>query len=211
MFRCLSQIHFVLSIAIDCDEHLSKMCVWNHRSYRRGPYWAPSTANKHGRSRRTNNAAIHEHNMIRLLNRAAHDDGRRHRSTTVDSVQVDTYDARPHIAGDFDCVPLAMSPGPTVCLYQDAEDEFISKIIRSSGLWEPRILNDTFKKILIDDVELGVIDIGANIGVYSLVSAAMGHDVVAVEPFEGHLRRFHKAINLGRLYVSAWVFWRHAF
>ena len=90
-----------------------------------------------------------------------------------------------------------MSPGPAVCLYPDVEDEFISRTIRSSGLWEPRILNDTFRKILSDDAELGVIDIGANIGVYSLVSAAMGHDVIAVEPFNGHLRRFHKAINLG--------------
>ena len=134
---------------------------------------------------------------MRLLNRVAHDDGPRRQSTTVDSVQVDTYDARPHIAGDFDCVPLAMSPGPAVCLYPDAEDEFISRTIRSSGLWEPQILNDTFKKILSDDVDLGVIDIGANIGVYSLVAAAMGHDVVAVEPFDDHLRRFHKAINLG--------------
>ena len=90
-----------------------------------------------------------------------------------------------------------MSPGPAVCLFPDDEDEFISKTIRSSGLWEPRILNDTFKKILSDDAELGMIDIGANIGVYSLVTAAMGHDVVAVEPFDDHLRRFHKAINLG--------------
>ncbi|KAI0243411.1 hypothetical protein LSAT2_015895 [Lamellibrachia satsuma] len=30
-----------------------------------------------------------------------------------------------------------------------------------------------------------------------LVAAAMGHNVIAVEPFDGNLRRLHKAINLG--------------
>ena len=59
---------------------------------------------------------------------------------------------------------------------------------------------------MINDVtlctKLGVLDVGANIGVYSLVAAAMGHNVIAVEPFDGNLRRFHKAINLGAYRVE---------
>lgn len=41
-----------------------------------------------------------------------------------------------------------------------------------------------FQNVLYSDKELGVIDIGANIGVYSLVALAMGHQVLAVEPLQ---------------------------
>jgi len=54
-----------------------------------------------------------------------------------------------------------------------------------------------FQDILYLDPQLGVLDIGAHIGVYSLVSAAMGHNVISVEPFLGNYQRLHKAINLG--------------
>ena len=37
---------------------------------------------------------------------------------------------------------------------------------------------------MYSDPELGFIDIGANIGLYSLVPLAMGHTVLAVEPFQ---------------------------
>ena len=45
-----------------------------------------------------------------------------------------------------------------------------------TGLWEPHVLYD-FQDVLLRDSSLGVIDIGANIGVYTLLPAAMGHQV----------------------------------
>jgi FkbM family methyltransferase len=41
-----------------------------------------------------------------------------------------------------------------------------------------------------------VIDVGAQIGIYSLFAAKMGHSVVAVEPFEDNVVRIHKAAYL---------------
>ncbi|KAK2188195.1 hypothetical protein NP493_140g00031 [Ridgeia piscesae] len=151
------------------------------------------------RRRRVNDTAraIQERKIVQLLNRGAAAVGGRLRAN-IDAVSVDTYNVRVPIAGEFDCVRLAMRPGPAVCLYTDAEDTFISRNIRHTGLWEPHILRTTFQNVLYANADLGVIDVGANIGVYSLVSAAMGHDVIAVEPYEGHLRRLHKAISLGK-------------
>lgn len=140
--------------------------------------------------------AFHEQKVVQLLNRAAGDG--QGQWSTADSVPVDTYDVRTQIPGDFDCVQLAMKPSPSVCLYPNAVDAFISKNIRDTGLWEPHIM-PRFQNVLYGNVDFGVIDIGANIGVYSLVSAAMGRDVIAVEPDEGNLRRLHKGVNIGML------------
>ena len=49
---------------------------------------------------------------------------------------------------------------------------------------------------MIDDPELMVIDIGSNIGLYSLFSSKLGRDVLSVEPFEDNIIRFHKAVKI---------------
>ena len=52
----------------------------------------------------------------------------------------------------------------------------MSHDLAHTGLWEPHVLFD-FQDVLRRDSSLGVIDIGANIGVYSLLAAAMDHQV----------------------------------
>lgn len=118
-------------------------------------------------------------------------------SKTVEQIHVDIYNTTTQINDGFDCVSLAVEPSPTICLYPDDEDVYISKEIRHGGIWDREILTKAFQDILRNDPGLGFIDIGANIGLYSLVSAAMGHNVIAVEPFDANLRRLGKAINLG--------------
>ncbi len=56
-----------------------------------------------------------------------------------------------------------------------------------------------FQSVLKDNPDLCVIDLGANLGQYSLVAAKMGHRVLAVEPYVPSLRRFHRAVQLGQL------------
>jgi len=77
-------------------------------------------------------------------------------------------------------------------------DVHVSFHLRDAGIWEPHMLRH-FQNVLYQDPQLGVYDIGANIGQYSLVAAAMGRKVVAVEPHLPSLRRLHKAIKLGKL------------
>ena len=102
------------------------------------------------------------------------------------------------IDGDFDCIAMAMKPNTPVCLYSDKEDTHISRTLRRERMWEPHIVKEV-QNILSTDPDLGVIDLGANIGVYSLISAKMGHKVVAVEPHLDNIRRLHKALELGNL------------
>jgi FkbM family methyltransferase len=55
------------------------------------------------------------------------------------------------------------------------------------------------QNILKNDSYMGLIDIGTNIGVFSLTAAAMGHNVLSIEPWLENYRRFHKSVKLGHL------------
>ena len=118
-------------------------------------------------------------------------------SKTVEPTHIDIYNLSTEVNDDFDCVPLDTDHKPTICLYSDVEDVFVSKEIRHDGIWEGAIVKKAFRSILLNDPHLGFIDIGANLGLYSLVAASMGHNVISVEPFDNNLRRFRKSISIG--------------
>lgn len=105
-------------------------------------------------------------------------------------------------------------------MFESWRDMYVSHDLLHTGMWEPHVLYD-FQDVLRRDSSLGVIDIGANIGVFSLLAAAMGHqvsqgtktsmtpekvglcstqrfrfEVVAVEPNKESIWRLHKAANL---------------
>ena len=48
------------------------------------------------------------------------------------------------------------------------------------------------------DPGLGVIDIGANLGQYSLTAAAMGRQVISAEPLDDNIQHFHKSIKVNK-------------
>jgi len=96
----------------------------------------------------------------------------------------------------FECVTTKMVPAFTICIHE--KPDYISKILRQSGTWESHILNN-MKKYLDKYPSAGLIDIGANLGVYSLYTAKYGRKVVAVEPFPDNYNRLHKSIFLQKL------------
>jgi FkbM family methyltransferase len=57
----------------------------------------------------------------------------------------------------------------------------------------------TFLRTLAEVPEANVIDIGANIGLYTLLSAKLNRSVIAVEPLHENLNRMHKAAQLERV------------
>ena len=86
-----------------------------------------------------------------------------------------------------------------MCVFSDAEDFFISgHVTRYGALYE----GDYVMKLL-DVVRrhpgMGLIDIGANIGTYSLPVAHAGHPVVAVEPMERAVSRLSRSVSLGNV------------
>lgn len=111
-------------------------------------------------------------------------------------------------AAGVDCVELATRPTAVVCPYPDDDDRHVSRPLRTHGVWEPHIVR-LFQAALLTDRQLGVFDVGANVGQYSLLAAAMGRRVVAVEPHRPNIYRLHKAIRLGRLDDKVSVVRRH--
>lgn len=61
------------------------------------------------------------------------------------------------------------------------EDDYISNTIKKFGCWEPEISN-LIHEICSEKSPSFIVDIGANIGYYSLLCASLGHEVVAFEP-----------------------------
>ena len=92
-------------------------------------------------------------------------------------------------------VRLKVPGEPYICVYNSSKmDNAVSHQIRTNGVWE----RDYVKMIaerLNDDPELAFIDIGSNIGQFSLVAASMGRKVIAVEALKKH------ALMLGRAVV----------
>ena len=93
---------------------------------------------------------------------------------------------------EYNCVRTATKPPTTVCLYDVFRDVYISHDLLETGVWEPLMTRD-FLDVLSRDPSAGVIDVGANIGFYSMLAASGGRHVVAVEPYRNSVRRLQKA------------------
>lgn len=98
-----------------------------------------------------------------------------------------------------------------VCPYPDEVDVHLSKPLREHGIWEPHIV-----QVFVAAVSwvvsatgasdgrrssasrtVGVYDIGANVGQYSMIaSTVLKCPVVAVEPYRPSIYRLHKATQL---------------
>ena len=97
----------------------------------------------------------------------------------------------------FECVTSGTAPSFQICVYDPNVDKFISAALLSDGIWEPYITK-IFQKALNKYPDSLVIDVGANIGYYTLLSAKMGHPVIAVEPLYENAIRFQKGVQLGQ-------------
>ena len=93
------------------------------------------------------------------------------------------------------CVKLSMVPPALICIHSDIEDQYVSKNLRIHGMWERELFVQLQATLRRND-SLGLIDIGANLGLYSLAAAAMGRQAVSVEPLSDNVRHLHKAIRL---------------
>ena len=93
------------------------------------------------------------------------------------------------------CYPLKVNPPAVICVYEDTKDIWVSKSLRLYGTFEPSI-EANFKQALRHDPELDVIDIGANLGLYSLIAAAMGRKTISVEPLQTNINHFHKSVKM---------------
>ncbi len=98
------------------------------------------------------------------------------------------------------CVVMgSVKPTTHICCYNISEDTIVSGSLRSrSHSWELNSLL-MIQREMRKDPNMAFIDLGANLGVFSLVVANMGHKVIAVEPLTKTIRLLAKSIRIGKL------------
>ena len=99
---------------------------------------------------------------------------------------------------NYTCVSMRIVPATPICLYPRHQDSAMSGIYWKGQMFEAVEVR-MVKEWLNADPEMGLIDLGANIGTFTLSIAAMGRNVVSVEPNMENVRHLHKAVNLGKL------------
>jgi FkbM family methyltransferase len=88
-------------------------------------------------------------------------------------------------------------PSYNICIHNIVHDTVISKSLVKSGTWEGQYLPN-FKSLLTRYPKTIQLVVGANIGTYSLLAAAMGHTVVAFEPTGENLRLLEESVIRNR-------------
>ncbi|KAK2153876.1 hypothetical protein LSH36_282g02013 [Paralvinella palmiformis] len=104
----------------------------------------------------------------------------------------------------FPCVQTSTRPSTMVCIFDEWSDMYISHDILYTGIWEPKVVKD-FQEVLSKTHGSGVVDLGANIGFYTLIASKMGHKVIAVEPHRESIYRLHRALYIEGLGDNVYV------
>ena len=89
--------------------------------------------------------------------------------------------------GEGGCYTLPKTLGVEAPLCVKANDQLVSKSVRNGGLWERAVLTMVLSALskLPSSV---LVDGGANLGEFTVMAAAMGHEVVAVEPMVDNIQ-----------------------
>ena len=100
-----------------------------------------------------------------------------------------------------DCVPLRISLAELttpICVYESKDDRYVSGSIRVSGTWEGPQMRSV-ERILAEDPAMEMLDIGCNIGCYTLMAAKLGHKVLAVDPLKQNLVLLSRSLRQGNI------------
>lgn len=124
-------------------------------------------------------------------------------STFKSGVQVYKHDMRQWVEDDSVCMNLPPMtkgqitnpmPGPyTIYVYEPSVDQYVSGGILQQGGWETNLVNVVLS-FLQKDADLQFVDLGANLGVYTLAVAKIGREVIAVDPLTSNVQRMCNSI-----------------
>lgn len=85
-----------------------------------------------------------------------------------------------------------------IYIHNPNDDIWISKHLFMNGHWEAEFVKLIFNLLLKDNVhDIQFVDLGANIGVFTLAVAKLGLKVIAVEPLSINLQRLCKSVEEG--------------
>ncbi|KAK3576469.1 hypothetical protein CHS0354_028519 [Potamilus streckersoni] len=94
---------------------------------------------------------------------------------------------------DFQCIPTSTIPSFVICVYSIQEDVYISGSLRQSGTWDldqTRLVQGALNRF----PDAMFVDVGANIGYFSLLARAMGRAVIAIEPTYANFLRLQEGV-----------------
>jgi 2-polyprenyl-3-methyl-5-hydroxy-6-metoxy-1,4-benzoquinol methylase len=128
------------------------------------------------------------------------------------------YDLKKPNDNSFDCIKARriLLSEPFICIHDVRKDVFVSNKLNVTGCWECRLVEIFLQMLKVNSTlnglkylnysyflfnfqflfQLKVLDIGANIGQYSLYAASFGRSVIAIEPFYDNYIRLHKSAIL---------------
>jgi FkbM family methyltransferase len=87
----------------------------------------------------------------------------------------------------------------TVCVHDVKRDSDVSGLLIKAGIWEEHLVT-RFVRILSTHRQLAFIDIGANVGVYTMYAASLGcPNVISIECFGPNIERIRRAIQLEKV------------
>jgi FkbM family methyltransferase len=116
-----------------------------------------------------------------------------------DKSHVKLYDLKAPNVNNFTCVQSAKIIVSTkICIHDIERDLHISFYIQKNGVWEEHIM-DPFMRMLNSKNDINVLDIGGQLGQYTLFAAKLGRKCITIEPFYDSYIRFHKSVKLENL------------
>ncbi|XP_013380138.1 uncharacterized protein LOC106151433 [Lingula anatina] len=83
-----------------------------------------------------------------------------------------------------------------ICVYEADDDQIISANLIRGKVWQSDLVS-IFRLILNADPELDFVDLGANLGLWTVVALGLGRRVIAVEPFPPTAHRLRRTLQLG--------------
>ena len=105
------------------------------------------------------------------------------------------------------CVPLQTFPGTTpICTYPVEKDIWVSGYIHKTGNWEGDLVQ-RLADVFVDRPDLEFLDLGCNIGAYTLALAHHGVKVTAVDPMLENLELLSQSLKLGNLQQNVTLIW----
>ncbi|XP_062619986.1 uncharacterized protein LOC134281566 [Saccostrea cucullata] len=97
------------------------------------------------------------------------------------------------------CVPFQTWRGMIkICTHDPKQDTMISAFVHEFATWEQDFLNAT-GDILTKNQQITFVDLGCNIGVYTLFAAKLGIPVVSVDIFDKNLALLSKSLEINSL------------
>ncbi|CAF1446514.1 unnamed protein product, partial [Didymodactylos carnosus] len=111
---------------------------------------------------------------------------------------VNIVDVCGEILTNFTCIKskvLLDSSQTTICLHDVNRDVYVSGTIINQKIWEENLVTKLLK-ILLKYPEYAMIDIGANIGTYTMYSLSIHRTTISVECYQPNIERIVRAVQL---------------